>query len=381
MKPTILTTAALFILLVLSGCSSSPAADVQKTSDQPQSVDVVRVESQKLDTTLKLPGQLTPFEAVDIYPKVSGFLESIRVDRGSRVRAGEVIAKLSAPELVAQRSQAEARLQSAQAQLATAQAKLTSDEGTYGHLSAAAKTPGVVAGNDVAIAEQGVAADRAQVQAATKNVEAAREALRNVAQVEQYLEIRAPFDGVVTQRNLHPGALTGPPSGSASPPLVHIDQINRLRLTVPVPEAYAAGIRAGQMVAFSVPEFPGRLFHAPIARIAGSVNQSTRTMAVELDVHNSALAITPGTFASVEWPVRRSSATLVVPVSAITTDLQHTFVIRVRSGKAEWVDVTTGRTAETKTEVFGGLEPGDEIVRNATDAIRPGTALSARIGQ
>ena len=205
------------LLAGLIACSQSPAtsAQPQNAPDAPQSVDVVAVASQQLATTLRLPAQLTPYQAVDVYPKVSGFVESIRVDRGSRVRAGEVIAKLSAPELVAQRSQAESHLQAAQAQMAAAQSKLVSDEGTYNHLAAAAKTPGVVAGNDVAVAEQAAAADRAQLQAAQDNVQAARESLRGVAQLEQYLEIRAPFDGVVTQRNLHPGALTGPAAGAA----------------------------------------------------------------------------------------------------------------------------------------------------------------------
>lgn len=370
--------AVLAAVSCLLSCAQAPPASSQQQNAAPQAVDVVRVESQKFATSLTLPAQVTPYQAVDVYPKVSGFVESIRVDRGSRVKAGEVIAKLSAPELVAQRSQAESRLQAAQAALSAAEAKLTSDEGTYTHLAAAAKTPGVVAGNDLAVAEQTAAADRAQVQAASKNVEAAREGSRAVTQLEQYLEIRAPFDGVVTQRNLHPGALAGPPSGATAPALVHIDDIARLRLTVPVPEAYAAGIHTGQAVEFSVPEYPGRIFHAPISRVAGSVSQSTRTMAVELDVHNSEPRIAPGTFASVVWPVRRSAATLVVPASAIATDLQRTFVIRVRSGKAEWVDVSPGLSVSGKTEVFGDLQPGDVVVRNATDAIRAGTAVSEK---
>lgn len=367
----------LFPLLATFACSSSPAAPPKQSDNSPQTVDISRVESQKLDTHLALPAQLTPYEAVDVYPKVSGFLDTIRVDRGSRVRAGEVIAKLSAPEVVAQRSQAEAHLQAAQSQLAAAQAKLASDEGTYTHLAAAAKTPGVVAGNDLAVAEQAATAARAQVQAANNNVQAARDALRSVSQLEQYLEIRAPFAGVVTQRNLHPGALAAP-SGASAQPIVRIETLDRLRLTVPVPEAYASAIKQGQVVSFTVPQYPGRSFHAPIARIARSVSETTRTMAVELDVRHSDPPLTPGTFASVEWPLRRSYPTLTVPASAIATDLQRTFVIRLRSGLAEWVDVKPGVTVNGKTEVFGDLQAGDTVVRTATDAIRPGAALSAK---
>jgi RND family efflux transporter MFP subunit len=369
--------------LALMGCGS-PAVQQSQTNEATgaaasQQVATASVESQKLDTTLSLPAQVTPYETVDVYPKVTGFIDSITVDRGSRVIAGEVIVRLSAPELVAQRTQAEAGLHSAEAQLAAAQAKLSSDHGTYLHLAAAAKTPGVVAGNDLQVAEQTAAADNAQLQSASNNVEAARDSLRGVTQLESYLEIRASFDGMVTQRNLHPGALVGPASGQAGAlPIVRIESMDRLRVVVPVPEANAAGVQEGQLVAFGVPAYPGRTYRAPIARISHDINQNTRTMLVELDLHNVDAQITPGTFTSVEWPIHRSYATLFVPSSAVTTDLQRTFVIRVRQGRAEWVDVKTGATVNGKTEVFGDLQLGDVVVTNATDSIRSGTAVSAQ---
>ncbi|MGA8767790.1 MAG: efflux RND transporter periplasmic adaptor subunit, partial [Candidatus Acidiferrales bacterium] len=345
----------------------------------PQQIAVASVESQKLDTTLTLPGQISPYEVVDVYPKVTGFIDTILVDRGSHVRTGELIIRLSAPELIAQSTQAEASVRSAEAQLAGAQAKLASDHGTYLHLAAAAKTPGVVAGNDLLVAEQTAAADNAQVDAASNNVQAARDGLRGFTQLESYLEIRAPFDGVVVQRNLHPGALVGPTSGQAgAPPIVRIESLSRLRVVVPVPEAYAAGVQAGQQVTFSVPAYPGRTYHAPIARISQDISQDTRTMQVELDLHNGDAQITPGTFANVVWPIHRSYTTLFVPSSAVTTDLQRTFVIRVSEGRTEWVDVKTGATVNGKTEVFGDMQPGDVVVANATDSIRSGTSVSVQ---
>lgn len=239
---------ALVFSLTLLGCGSSAVEQSQNNegtgAGSAQQVVTVPVESQKLDATLSLPAQIVPYEAVDLYAKVTGFIETILVDRGSLVKAGEVIARLSAPELVAQHSQAEAGLHTAEAQLAAAQAKFASDHGTYLHLAAAAQTPGVVAGNDLQVAEQTSAADNAQLEAASNNVQAARESLRGVAQLESYLEIRAPFDGVVVQRNLHPGALVGPASGqSGTQPIVQIESVSRLRVVVPVPEAYVAGVR------------------------------------------------------------------------------------------------------------------------------------------
>jgi RND family efflux transporter MFP subunit len=277
---------------------------------------------------------------------------------------------------VAQRGEAEAALKTAEAQLGAAQAKFASDHGTYLHLAAAAQTPGVVAGNDLQVADQTAAADKAQVEAATKNVQAAQNALRSVAQLESYLEIRAPFDGVVTQRNLHPGALVGPASGqSGALPIVHIENLNRLRVVVPVPEAYTAGVREKLEVTFGVPADPGKSFRAPIARISHDINQNTRTMQVELDYHNADAQITPGSFANVDWPIHRTYPTLFVPATAVTTDLQRTFVIRVRQGKTDWIDVKTGVSVNGKTEVFGDLTPGDVVVRNATDSIRSGVSV------
>jgi len=371
MKTAIITLA---LSLPFIGCSSNPKpAGSQHPETDAQTVEVVSVASQKLTTVFTLPAQLLPFQMVDVYPKVTGFLDMIRVDRGSRVHKGELIIRLSAPELVAQRAQAESSLRAAESQLTTAQAKLTSDKGTYLHIASAAKTPGVVSENDVMVASQTASADEGQVQSAESNVAAAREALRSVTQLESYLNIYAPFDGIVTTRNLHPGALVGPASGqSGAMPIVQIADTRHLRLVVPVPEAYVGEMQLGQQVAFTVPAQPGQVFHAPITRISQNLELNTRTMPIELDVHSADGRLSPGSFSSVQWPVHRAVPTMFVPVSAVTNDQQRTFVERVRNGKTEWVDVSTGLGVNGNIEVFGDLKPGDEVIRNATDAIRPG---------
>src|ERR1700686_1059891 len=365
---------ALALVVFLCGCNGDSKQAANKPAEpEAQTVEVVPVASQKLAAVFTLPAQLVPFQTVDIYPKVTGFMDVIRVDRGSRVRKGELIIRLSAPELVAQRAQAESTVRAAQSQLTTVQAKLTSDKGTYLHMASAAQTPGVVAENDVMVANQTATADQGQVQSAENNVATAREVLRSVTQLESYLSIYAPFDGVVTTRNLHPGALVGPASGPAGTmPIVQIVDATHLRLVVPVPEAYVGEMQVGQQVAFTVPAHPGETFHAPIARISHDVGLNTRTMPVELDVHSADGRWSPGSFSSVQWPVHRAAPTMFVPVSAVTNDQQRTLVERVRNGKAEWVDVVTGLGVSGNIEVFGDLKPGDEVIRNATDAIRPG---------
>ena len=156
------------MVITVSGCNSTssnqggstPASPAPGT---PTTVNTVPVISKKLQTTISLPAQLTSYQQVDIYPKVTGFVETVAVDRGSRVQRGQVLVRLTAPELESQRSQAEAALRSAESQLATAQAKLASDNGTYLHMVAASKTPGVLAENDVAVAGQTVSADKGLV--------------------------------------------------------------------------------------------------------------------------------------------------------------------------------------------------------------------------
>src|SRR5947207_15173100 len=193
--------------------SSERNANAQASAPATLAVEVVSVSSKKLAITVRLPGELQPYEAVAVFPKVTGFVESIKVDRGSVVKAGQNMIRLIAPEIAAQRAEAQSKLQGADAQRIEAEVKLGSDEGTYQRLKTASGTPGVVAGNDLEVAQKTADADRARLQAAREAVAAAKSALNSTAEIEQYLQIRAPFDGTVTQRNEHPGALVGP-SGS-----------------------------------------------------------------------------------------------------------------------------------------------------------------------
>ena len=369
-----LTVIACFAVLV--ACTSSQTSTASAAAQGgPPTVQVTPVVAKVLDLTVNLPGELQPYEAVAVYPKVVGFVQWIGVDRGSHVRSGQMIARLVAPELVSQRAEAQSKAEGAQSQLAAGQAKLAGDEGTYAKLQAAAKTPGVVAGNDLLLAQKAVEADQAQVKALSDNVQAAQQALRAVSETEQYLRITAPFDGVITERNIHPGALVGP---NQPVPMLRVETLQHLRLIVPVPEAYIAAVSAGSEVEFTVPAFPRRKFKGRIARISHAVDTKTRTMPVELDVINRGGKLTPGSFSEVMWPVRRPGASLLVPSSAIGTNLERTFVVRVRNGKTEWVDVKPGASSGSYTEVFGDLHAGDEVAVRGSDELAPGTQVNVQ---
>jgi membrane fusion protein, multidrug efflux system len=363
-----------------SSTTNSPAANANGQGAPAPTVEVVKVTARKLTITVRLPGELQPYEVVAVYPKVTAFVDSITVDRGSVVKSGQLMARLVAPELAAQRAEAQSKVQGAEAQRVEAEAKLAADEGTYQRLKAASGTPGVVAGNDLEVAQKSVEGDRARLEATRESAQAAKAALKSIAEVEGYLQIRAPFDGVVTERNIHPGALVGPTSGSGiQVPLVKVEKTNRLRLVVPVPEKYVAGMVNGAKVDFTVPAFPNQTFTGTVARIAHSVDVKTRTMPVELDVTNTGGRLASGMFPEVLWPVRRSESTLFVPASAVARTTETTFVVRIREGSAEWVNVQTGEADGKLLEVFGDLRAGDTIAVRGTDELRAGTRVVTKL--
>jgi len=374
--------AAFVCALTLTACGrgASPATQTEEPAPSgPPTIDVVQIVEKPLDVTLDMPGELEAFESVAIVPRVTGFVKTIRVDRGSRVRSGQLLVELEAPELVAHRAEAHSKLQGAEAQLAAVRSKADADSSTYEKLKTASATPGVVAGNDLVTAQKTVEADQNQIASAQQNVESARQALNAVAQLEGYLKVTAPFDGIVTERNVHPGALVGPGSGSASATaMLRVVDQRRLRLTVPVPESYVAGVSEGVAMGFTVPAYPGQTFSGTLARISHSVDVKTRTMAIELDVANRDGRLAPGTFCQVRWPVRRSGPSLLAPSGSIASTTGRTFVVRIRNGRTDWVDVTTGLSVGPLVEVFGDLHAGDDVAVRGTDEIRPGTEVRVK---
>lgn len=311
-----------------------------------ESLEVVRVASQPLDTVIRLEGDLSAYQSVAIFARVSAFVSTVAVDRGSIVSKGDRLAQLVAPELTAQRTESEATKRAS--------------ESNYARLKEAAKTPGTVAGNELEAAAAAAAANAAKV-----------EALRAL---ERYLTVTAPFDAVVTERNVHPGALVGPQSPV---PMLRLEQQKRLRLTVAVPEPLVGLVADGATVRFTVRSRPGETFAATIRRSANSIDPRTRTMAVELDVDNSTRKLAPGMFAEVAWPVRRAAPSLFVPASAVVRSSERTFVVKVSHGELTQVPVKRGAAMGDRLEVFGDLAAGDLVVRRAHDEYRTGTRVAS----
>ena len=340
----------------------------------PENNNLAPVVSKPVSRTIDLPAEIWPYLSVSLHAKVQGYVERVQVDRGSTVKQGELLITLTAPEMDAQIAEAESKVQVAEADRLQAEAQLAAAQSTSERTQEAAKTPGAIAGNDLIQAQKQVDAAQAVVNARQKASAAAQSAVNAMKVMVAYLKITAPFDGVVTDRLVHPGALVGP---SSDPALLVIQQVSHLRVVVPVPEEDVGGIVRGASVEFSVPAYPRRSYSGKIARVADALDQKTRTMAVELDVMNRDGTLAPGMYPSVKWPVRTQGSELWVPRTSVVTTTERTFVIRDRDGRAEWVDVKKGVTEGDLVDVIGDLKPGDMVVRHANDEIREGSPLQA----
>ena len=341
-----------FLLVLLAPACDRSSAEPQAAAAPagPPQVEVAPVASETLHLTVSLPGELTPYETVAIYPRVTGFVEQIPVDRGSVVRKGALLARLSAPELAAQRAEAES--------------KTAGVASTLERLRAASSTPGVVAGHDIELAEATVNAEKARVS--------------SLKSLESYLVIRAPFDGVITERNVHPGALVGPPSGGGATPMLRIEQVGRLRLTVAVPENDVGAVAENAPAEFAVQAWLGKKFSAPVRRVAHAVDPKTRTMPVELDVENRDGKLASGMYAQVRWPVARSAPSLMVPATAVVQTTERTFVDVVRDGVLEQVPVRRGAVVGDRAEVIGQLSPGDLVLKRGSEELQNGALVTPK---
>jgi membrane fusion protein, multidrug efflux system len=329
----------------------APSASASGHGNAPvPTVEVVSVVSKPLDTSISLEGEIAPYERVAIFARANGFVSQVLVDRGTRVKKGQLLATITAPELGAQRAEA--------------QAKLQVDKSTSERLKAASQTPGAVSGHEVEVAEAAVQADQARLDA--------------VRAMEQYLTLTAPFEGIVTERNVHPGALVGPQGGANAAPLLRLEQVHKLRLTVSVPESLVGGIVEGASASFGVRAFPGVKFTGVTKRVSQSIDPKTRSMPVELDVENADGRLAPGMFATVVWPVKRTAPSIFVPPSAIVQSTERTFVARVKDGTIEQVPVQRGVSQGDLVEVFGALQPGDVVAKRGSEDLRAGIRVQTR---
>jgi membrane fusion protein, multidrug efflux system len=339
-----------------------------------QSLATTTVVAKPVDRFVKLTAEILPYQASDLNARIQGYVASVAVDRGMAVKKGQELARIEAPELLAQVAEAQARVAALEGQRLEALARQRSAESTAQRLKAASETPGAVAANELVLAEEAVKAARAAVEGVELSRKALEAQVRALREMERFLVIEAPFDGWVTERRVHPGALVGPTAG----PLVRVEQLGRLRVVVAVPEANVSSVRAGQVVEFTVTGAGTESYKGTVSRVSRVLDAKTRTMPVELDVANAGGRLAPGMYTEVKWPAKAGQTTLLVPATAVASTTERTFVIRVEDGKARYVTVRKGAAQGEMVEVSGALAAGDRIIQRATDEIREGTVIPAR---
>jgi membrane fusion protein (multidrug efflux system) len=351
LQPTALFFVALFIL---SSCNSNkkeePVAELEPK------METFSLAKSKLTTDLRLPAELSGFSQVDLYAKVNSYVKTLKVDIGSDVKKGQLLIELEAPEISSQLSASESRLHSQEA-------VYTASNSTYQRLLETSKVEGTISKNDLELALSKKNSDFAQLAAA-------RAGHKEIKSIQDYLQIRAPFDGKVTARNVNTGAYVGQ---GAQIPLLTVQDQKKLRLALSVPEAYTGYLKVGDMIGFNVVSLRGETFKAKISRMSGALDLKLRSERVELDVINSDEKLLPGMVAEVILPLNSKKETFVVPKSAVVNTAEGIFLIKVVNKKAQRIKVSLGLEVDDQIEVFSDLlQQNDILLSKANEEIKDG---------
>ena len=354
---------SILVTLFFIACSGSNEQTAKQAVLPLPHTPIFIIQKGRLSTGLHIPAELTPYREVDLYAKVDSYVKELKVDVGSVVKKGQLLAILEAPELLATLAASESRYKAQQA-------VFTQSDATYKRMLAVSKVPGTISKNDVDVAEAKRNSDEAQLQAAKA------EFMANTT-ITDYLRIYAPFDGIISSRNVNLGAYTGPSGKGSAVPIFTLSEQTHLRLIFELPEAYKGYIKLTDTVHFTVRAFPEQVFAARIARRAGVMDAQLRSEHVELDVLNEDRRLSPGMVAEGIISLSGNSNAFVVPRTALVNVPQGTFLIRDSSNSAVHVPVRAGRITDSVAEVFGsGLHEGDSYVLKASEEIHSGAKIN-----
>ncbi|TDE09188.1 efflux RND transporter periplasmic adaptor subunit [Dyadobacter psychrotolerans] len=351
---TVLFLGLALISVVINGCGSKPETESQSKPNEkgPVSLQVISPVKYQPEYTLALPGELKPYEQVSLFAKVRGFVKAIKVDRGSVVRKGQVLAILDAPEV----SQ---RFQSARSDQQKFYEDFQLSRQMYERILKATQKDGSVAAIELDRAKSKLRSDSAAYRSAISSAQ-------SFGQIEEYLKIIAPFDGVVVERNVSVGALVGE---NNTTPLLVIAQNRKLRLTVAIPEKHAQSVGKNAMASFTVSNLPGKMFTSVLSRKSQVLQQQNRSVTAEFDVENKDNSLDGGEYAQVTMKLRRPDSTLWVPASSIVHAQSGTFVLRVENQTVIKVPVSEGTRRDSIQEVFGELDRKDQIVKIGSEEL------------
>jgi RND family efflux transporter MFP subunit len=383
-------------LAASAACSRSQAAAPSATTSR-LTVAVARAVRADLNETLTLAAEFRPFQEIDVHAKVAGYLKQITVDVGDRVKAGQLLAVLEVPELRDEARQDEATVQRSVEEVNRATAEVARAESAHevAHLGSTRLAgvlkarPNLVAQQDVdesaakdRMAEAQMATSKAALAGAEQQLAVSKAMANKTTTLLEYTRIVAPFPGVITHRYADTGAMiqAGTSSQTQAMPVVTLSQIDRLRLTIAVPESAVALVRVGASVDVRV-DAVKRTFTGTVARFAGKVNADTRTMETEVDVANPDLTLVPGMYAYVSMALAGAKNVLAVPVQAIDRAEEKTTVLVVSHDRIERRDVATGIETPDRVEITRGLSDGDLVVVGNRSQLRPGVAVTASVAE
>jgi RND family efflux transporter MFP subunit len=386
---------SMLTVLGLSGCSDSKPQPVS-ASDHPPAVAVVKVERHDLARDTEIAAEFRPFQEVEVHAKVAGFLKSIRVDVGDRVRKGELIGTLEIPEYHEELAHAEATekrteldVTRAQSEVHRAQSAYQIRQISYNRLLSVAKAkPNLIAQQEIDTAAAQFRESEAQLATAKATLEAVRQQVRvasatksRVETMMNYLRITAPFSGIVTKRYADTGAMiqAGTASQTQAMPVVRISDVDRLRLVLPVPESVTPRVKIGSPVEVRVDSL-NRVFQGRVARFNGRLDTGTRTMEAEVDVQNPGGAIKPGMYGYASLRLERRDNVLAVPVQAANVKSGAATVLVVApGGTLEERVIRTGLETPELIEVIAGVAEGDLLVLGTKNRLRPGMRVEAKL--
>jgi RND family efflux transporter MFP subunit len=390
---------AVLALLILAVSAAGCGSSANQKAAAPPSVAVVKVSRGDLADNLEIASEFEPFQEIDVYAKVSGYIQSLDVDWGTHVKQGQLMAVLEIPELEQQLQQDEAAVKQSQQNLEGAQSALKSAQSaydiahlTYTRYADVQKTkPDLIAQEDIDVAQSkdqetsaNVATATNTVNAASQQVIASQAALNRDKAMFAYARITAPFDGVVTQIYSYKGALL--PAGTSSAKdtlaLCRLSQNNLLRLVIPLPERAVADVHVGQTVAIRLSN-PPKTLQGTISQFSGQIDQQTRTMHTEIHVPNPNYELVPGMYASVLIPLHSAKQVLTLPIQAVQigNGNQATVLVVASGNHLEQRTIAIGLQTASRVEIVSGLQEGDSVVFGDQGQYQPGELVTPKLAE
>jgi RND family efflux transporter MFP subunit len=349
---------------ILSSCASKENQKQNNAvvSNEQDTVAVFVLKASKVQKSVEFPSELLPYLNASLYAKVQGYVKEMKTDIGDKVSKGEILAIVEAPEV-------NAKIQEQVNSVDAARSKYLTSLDNWQRIQKAAQTPNTVAPVDLDRARNKMMADSAAYLSA-------KSLTQSYKQLGNYLVIRAPFNGVITSRKADPGDLV-----DANTLLLTEQDISKLRLRVQVPAEYVATQLASDKISFRLDAFPGKNFNAQLARKSGAIDPATRTELWEFDYSNPDHLLRAGDFAYAALDVHRADSGFIVPFSAVVTNQENKFIVKIKDGKVSRINVRQGFSVNDGMEIFGDVHEGDTLALKATDERAVGSTAYWKISR